>query len=50
MFYNAAAKCGVEIHLGKSVRAVDQSRPALIFKDGSSVEADLVIGGDGAVF
>jgi hypothetical protein len=48
MFYNAAAKSGVEIHLGKPVKAVDESRPAVIFEDGSIVEADLVIGGDGA--
>jgi 2-polyprenyl-6-methoxyphenol hydroxylase-like FAD-dependent oxidoreductase len=48
MFYNAAAKRGVEILLGRLVRAVDESRPAVMFEDGSNVEADLVIGGDGA--
>lgn len=47
MFYDAAAKSGVEIHLGRPVRAVDDTRPAVVFEDGAIVEADLVIGGDG---
>ncbi len=47
MFYDAAASIGVEIHLGRTVKAVDESRPAVMFEDGFSVEADIVIGGDG---
>ena len=48
VFYDAAAKLGVEIHLGKAVRSVDESRSAVVFEDGSSTEADLIIGADGA--
>lgn len=48
VFYDAAAKCGVEFHLGKAVRTVDESRPVVLFEDGSSTEADLIISADGA--
>jgi hypothetical protein len=47
MFYNAAAKSGVEIHLNRPARAVDESSPAVLFEDGCVVQGDLVIDGDG---
>ncbi len=45
----AAEKVGVNIHLGKHIVNVnvDSDSPSMVFDDGSTVSADLVIGADG---
>jgi 2-polyprenyl-6-methoxyphenol hydroxylase-like FAD-dependent oxidoreductase len=47
IFYEHAFTSGVEIVFGKAVTGVSEQQPAVLFADGSSVEADIVIGADG---
>ena len=47
IFYEHVVTGGVEIIFGKFVTGVKEQPPAGLFADGSSMEADIVIGADG---
>jgi 2-polyprenyl-6-methoxyphenol hydroxylase-like FAD-dependent oxidoreductase len=47
IFYERVVTSGVEIIFGKFVTGVKEQPPAVLFADGSSIEADIVIGADG---
>src|SRR5271156_4867561 len=47
IFYEHVLTSGVEIIFGKAVTGVSEQQPAVLFADGSSMEADIVIGADG---
>jgi 2-polyprenyl-6-methoxyphenol hydroxylase-like FAD-dependent oxidoreductase len=47
IFYECAVMSGVKVIFGKAVTGVKEQQPAVLFADGSSVEADVVIGADG---
>jgi 2-polyprenyl-6-methoxyphenol hydroxylase-like FAD-dependent oxidoreductase len=43
----AARNAGIEIRLGCSIAAIDESRPAAVLSNGEDIEADLIVGADG---
>ncbi|KAJ2981039.1 hypothetical protein NQ176_g2275 [Zarea fungicola] len=46
-FAEVAAKRGIEIRFNSKVISIDQSKSAVILKDGTRMEADLIVGADG---
>lgn len=46
-FAEVAAERGVEIVFNSKVTSIDKSNSAVILKDGTRMEADLIVGADG---
>ncbi|KAI8957753.1 putative monooxygenase [Daldinia sp. FL1419] len=46
-FIQAVKDAGIEIQMGKEVVAYDESKPSIIFADGTELVADLIVGADG---
>ena len=47
MFLTRVAELGIALHMGTEVVAFDEWKPSVFLKDGTEVEADIIIGADG---
>src|SRR5579862_5420817 len=47
VFLNRVAELGISLHMGTEVVGFDEDKPSVTLKDGTEVEADIVIGADG---
>lgn len=47
MFLTRVAELGIPLHMGTEVMEFNEYKPSVFLKDGTEVEADIVIGADG---